>query len=57
MKIERARIDASLDVLSIEREAAAAIAEAEVLEAAADSDGDKHRFKTELPLKPEDPTS
>lgn len=55
MKIERARIDASLDVLNMEREAAAAIAEAEVLEAAADSDGDKHSFKLELPLKPEDP--
>lgn len=36
MKIEKAQLEATMDVLKEEKEAAAAVAEAEALEAAAD---------------------
>ena len=42
MKVERARVEASLDLLNIEKEAA-------------DTDGEKYNYRADLPLKPEDP--
>lgn len=59
LKVEKAHLEATMDMLSLEQETAAAVAEAEVLEAAADC-SDRSSFKSHLDLQdaaPLDPTA
>lgn len=58
LKVEKAQLEATMDMLSLEQETAAAVAEAEVLEAAADC-SDRSSSKSHLDLQhaaPLDPT-
>lgn len=50
IKVDKARLQANLDALNLEKEAAAAIAQAEVLEAAAGLEGEQHRSWKSLPI-------
>lgn len=52
LKLEKAKVEASMDMLNYEKETAAAIAEAEVLEAACDLESEKHSFKLKLDSMP-----
>lgn len=50
IKVDKARLEANLEALNIEKEAAAAIAQAEVLEAAAELENEEHRSWKSLPI-------
>lgn len=55
MKIESAKLEASMDMLTLEKETAAAIAKGQVLDAAADSNSEQHRTSLKLDPTPPDP--
>ncbi|KAJ8003162.1 hypothetical protein DPEC_G00166530 [Dallia pectoralis] len=54
LKLEKAKLEATIDMLSLEKETAAAVAEAEVLEAAVDG-SDRSSCKLQLEATPLDP--
>ncbi|KAJ8014848.1 hypothetical protein DPEC_G00020040 [Dallia pectoralis] len=54
LKLEKAKLEATIDMLSLEKETTAAVAEAEVLEAAVDG-SDRSSCKLQLEATPLDP--
>lgn len=55
MKMEKAHLEASIEKLNVEKETAAAVAEAEALEAAANGSEEQHSSKHQLDATPLDP--